>query len=229
MVYFGVAVNGSFYRAASPVYTHLDPPKDGNDQREFVVVFQTSREKALRYPAFKEKVRQTTELWGGKRGREVGELADTESELVRTFGGDGDGYGPSFLSSVFQSSIVLSLTFELTCGLVDEAAAPFIIEMKIFGDDIETKVQPEQIVDTVSKLDGYRRTLLYRPQENSVKAIASVTLICEFKSLTQESLLKAKERTEKAQAIKDYAFQLRSYELQGSEGFGGVCNVPARL
>lgn len=87
MVHFGVVKTAAFYRASGITHIHLDEAKDGNEYKEFLAMFQTDRKKALTNPPFREKVRQTTALWGGKRGREVGQLADTESELVKTIGG----------------------------------------------------------------------------------------------------------------------------------------------
>ncbi len=73
MVYFGVAQRASFYRGTSDLITNGDTPKDGSEGRSFLAMFQTPRKHGLRYPAFKEKVRQTTGLFDGRRGREVGE------------------------------------------------------------------------------------------------------------------------------------------------------------
>ena len=82
MVYFGAVKTASFYRASSPAMSFNSPPRHASDGRDFLAYFQTDRPKALSNPNFREKVRQTTELWEGKRGREVGEFADTESELI---------------------------------------------------------------------------------------------------------------------------------------------------
>ena len=84
-------------------------------------------------------------------------------------------------------------------------------------------------VESVTLLKGYRGTLYYRPQEQSPDAVAYVTLVHEFQSLDANQVPALKEQLEKAEATHDHNFQLRSYELLDSEGFGGVCRVPARL
>lgn len=82
MVYFGVVKTASFYSLVGQPFACNSPPAHQSDNTSFLAHFQVEGPKPLSNPSFKEKVRQTTELWGGKRGREVGQLKDTASELL---------------------------------------------------------------------------------------------------------------------------------------------------
>lgn len=86
MVYFGVIKTASFYHAIGSPLTCNDPPSHESDDTSFLAHFQTEGPKPLSNPNFKEKVRQTTELFDGKRGREVGRLKDTASQLTKVAG-----------------------------------------------------------------------------------------------------------------------------------------------
>ena len=93
MVYFGVVKTACFYHATSQTYSYNDPPVHQSDDTSFLAHFQVDSSKPLSNPIFKNKVRQTTELWGGKRGREVGQLKDIASELVSNVGEGEDSEG----------------------------------------------------------------------------------------------------------------------------------------
>lgn len=106
--------------------------------------------------------------------------------------------------------------------------APHVIYAKISGEEVEGKLQFEH-VNAASKLNGYRRSLLYRPVDRDNEGtIPYVTLIHEFDS-RPEDLNPVKLEMEAIVPSKDCAFQLRSFELLNSEGFGGVCRKPERL
>lgn len=98
MVYFGVVKTACFYHAIGQVFSYNDPPAHQSDDTSFLAHFQVDSSKPLSNPNFKEKVRQTTELWGGKRGREVGQLKDIASELVTVVGNGQDPEGIANLS-----------------------------------------------------------------------------------------------------------------------------------
>ena len=92
------------------------------------------------------------------------------------------------------------------------------------GEEVEGKLQFEH-VNAVSVLHGYRRTLLYRfPRDRP-----SVHLIHEFESLDSSHLDSVKAEMETIEPTRDCSFQLRSFELLDSEGFGGECRKPERL
>lgn len=59
--------------------------------------------------------------------------------------------------------------------------------------------------------------------------LSSAVLIHEFESLDPSHLPSVKKEMEAIEPTKDCIFQLRSYELLDSEGFGGQCRVPERL
>lgn len=99
MVYFGVAKKAAFYRASSDVLEHLVPPNDGNNGRSFLTLFHTDQKDALSCPEFREKVRQTTQRWGGKRGREVGEFKNEQVSLI-----EGRGSSDSYEGMIIASS-----------------------------------------------------------------------------------------------------------------------------
>ncbi|KAK5687865.1 hypothetical protein LTR17_026696 [Elasticomyces elasticus] len=183
MVYFGVAKKAAFYRASCDVLEHLVPPNDGNNGRPFLTLFQTDRKDALSYPEFREKVRQTTQLWGGKRGREVGEFKDEQVSLI-----EGQGSPDS-----------------------NEDAAPHIIRVSIFGDGVEDKLQSEY-VEAASKLDGYRRTLLYR-LEDPPEGKTYTLFIHEFKSLSSNHLSALRKETE-VRGMRENAEDLQGYETE---------------
>ena len=105
--------------------------------------------------------------------------------------------------------------------------APYIVRVKIKGDEVESKLQFEH-VNAVSILDGYRRTLLYRPIDQAGSSPSTI-LIHEFETLDPSHLPSVKTEMEAIEPTKDCAFQLRSYKLLGSEGFRGQWRVPERL
>ena len=110
---------------------------------------------------------------------------------------------------------------------LDSDVAPHIVHVKIVGEEVEGKLQFEH-VNAVSILDGYRRTLLYRPTEQT-DSPSSAILIHEFKTLDSSNLPFVKAEMETIEPTKDCAFQLRSYELLDSEGFGGQCRESEQL
>ncbi|KAK3721750.1 hypothetical protein LTR37_002915 [Vermiconidia calcicola] len=94
-------------------------------------------------------------------------------------------------------------------------------------EEVAGKIQFEH-VNAVSILQGYRRTLLYRPQDEQDQ-VSSVVLIHEFETLDSSNLPFVKQEMETIEPTKDCSFQLRSFELQDSEGFDGRCRTPERL
>ena len=93
------------------------------------------------------------------------------------------------------------------------------------GDEVEGKIQYEH-VNAASKLDGYRRSLLYRPVEIP-RGQSYILLIHEFESAPGDLEL-VRSEMEAIEPSKDCPFQLRSFELLASEGFNGQCSQPAR-
>ena len=102
-----------------------------------------------------------------------------------------------------------------------------MIYVKMSGDDVEAKMQHEH-VNAASILDGYRRTLLYRPAEQSPDS-PYVVMLHEFESLDSRNLPYVKKEMESIGATEDCSFQLRSFQLLESEGFAGECRKPQRL
>ena len=97
----------------------------------------------------------------------------------------------------------------------------------MIGEEVESKMDFEH-VNVVSILDGYRRTLLYRFPDSS-EGVGCVYLVHEFESLDSSYLGAVKTEMETIEPTKDCSFQLRWFELLGSEGFGGKCRTPERL
>ena len=99
--------------------------------------------------------------------------------------------------------------------------------MKIFGEEVEGKLQFEH-VNAVSILDGYRRTLLYRFPDRG-QGVSCIHLLHEFERLDPSPFNAVKAEMETIEPTKDCSFVLRSYELLGSEGFNGQSRKPERL
>lgn len=99
--------------------------------------------------------------------------------------------------------------------------------MKMFGEEVEGNLQFEH-VNAVSILDGYRRTLLYRFPSRG-EGLDCVHLLHEFERLDSPPLDSVRAEMETIEPTKDCSFILRSYDLLGSEGFGGQCRKPERL
>jgi hypothetical protein len=85
------------------------------------------------------------------------------------------------------------------------------------GDDVEGKLQFDH-VNAVSILDGYRRTLLYRHSQQTIRP-PSIVLIHEFDSKPMSGVLPSiKQELEAIDTTKDCSFVLRCFSLCGSEG-----------
>lgn len=89
-------------------------------------------------------------------------------------------------------------------------------------------------INAASKLDGYRRTLLYRPVEPTKYGAEDIgsylVLIHEFdKAVHPDGLGSVRKDMESIGATQDCPFTLRSYSLLSSEGFDGQCRTPERL
>ena len=95
------------------------------------------------------------------------------------------------------------------------------------GDDVESKLQFEH-VNAASILDGYRRTLLYRPVEQT-DPDPYIIMVHEFDSLDSSNLPYVRTEIGGIGATKDCSFSLRSFELLESEGYGGKCRKPERI
>lgn len=82
-------------------------------------------------------------------------------------------------------------------------------------------------MNAASKLEGYRRSLLYRTVMWTEKT-PYVIFLHEFDS-EPPGLESTRSEMEAIEPTKDCAFQIRSFKLLDSEGFGGECRRPERL
>lgn len=121
--------------------------------------------------------------------------------------------------------------------------AAHIIHCKITGSNVESWLRHEH-VNAASQLDGYRRSLLYRPvpastSPHEVNGTATelpsmaepyVILLHEFEAAGHgKGLEKVKEAMEAIEGSKGFSFSLRAFGLVSSEGFGGNVRTPERL
>lgn len=117
-----------------------------------------------------------------------------------------------------------SIISRLTIGYTD--AAPYLIHAKIIGEEVEAKLQFDH-VNAASGLDGYRRSLLYRPV-NPTGSLPYVILLHEFEA-DPGDIAGVQKDMEGIEPSQDCAFQLRSFKLLDAEGFDGQCRRPERL
>ena len=237
MVWFDVAKTAAFYHSSSEAFTSGSPPIDGSEKMPFLAVYQTDRGDISSGTGGSEKVRLTSELWKAEacEGLMVFDVADlimADGALVEVLGSYEHNESRSTSSDRQQSELIHGMLTSLL--YVD--VAPYLIHVKVFGEEVEGKLQFEH-VNAVSILDGYRRTLLYRfPDGSAGEAGATVGntagcvhLLHEFERLDSRPLGAVKAEMETIEPTKDCSFVLRSYELLGSEGFGGERREPERL
>ena len=219
MVYFKVSRTSAFYAASSDTYTYLQPPGRGIDQKQYLALYQMGRPRPWDQKEYKENVRLESQLWDrGLSCLDIADLCPEDLELVEILGSY--EYNESMLTlRILSSNGPLMLT-------AFKDVAPYILHARISGEEVESKLQFEH-VNAVSKCDGYRRSMLFRPLDRKDDE-PYVIMLHEFESAPTDLGL-VKEEMEAIGPSKDCSFQLRSFELLNSEGFGGECRRPERL
>lgn len=219
MVHFKVSSTAAFYQSCSPFFTYLDPPRDGVGEMEFLALYQMGRTIPRYLDAYQKNVRVRSRLWDETLGTcfDVAQFASDHLELVEILGSYAYDEGQSWRG--FGSVIS-----QLMIG--DTDVAPYIIHAKIIGEEVEAKLQFDH-VNAASRLDGYRRSLLYR-SVNPTGSLPYVILLHEFDS-DPGNVAGVQKDMEGIEPSQDCAFQLRSFKLLDAEGFDGECRRPERL
>ncbi|KAK5175591.1 uncharacterized protein LTR77_000730 [Saxophila tyrrhenica] len=203
MVYFKVMKNSAIYQSTSDALLSSNSNAQKTDSMPFLALYQTARSNCLESAEFKNNVRVRSRLWDPDLKKHLSEVCEHSTQQLK-------------LVEVLGS-------YEF-----NEDVAPHVVHMHYSGPDVEGKIQFEH-VNAVSILDGYRRTLLYRPAEQPVEGMQEVFLVHEFETLDPSSLLYVRQAMETIEPTNDCPFTLRSYTLLGCEGFGGQCRAPERL
>ena len=202
--------------------------KAGSDAMEYLALYQTAREHALESKECRDGVNMTSELWDdGSRADDVARLSPVNFELVDFVG---DKIRDSGEPSPSSRNPLLA---RIDAGNHPDAP-PHLLHCKFTGQHVGRWLRPEH-VEAASQLQGYRRTLVYRPHPSAKpKEVDSTTtdlseddqhyvvMLHEFDAAGHgKGLEKVKEAVEAIDGSEGFDLAFRAWDLIGSEGFGG--------
>lgn len=216
LVFSGASKTSAVYRATSgPITVNVTGDNSGkasensSNDTTFLALYQSATKhvlEACRAPDLNCKVRIHSSLFDdGQTCYDVGTFRPVDLQLVEILG-----------------------SYEHR-----EDRAPHLFHHVIAGEAIENKIQFDH-VNAVAELDGYRRTLLYRPIEPKKYGAQDIgpylVLLHEFdKEVEVGRLEDVKDDLEIIEPTRGCAFWLRAYRLIECEGFDGQSRTPERM